>query len=978
LTVNETELDDASVVGEECHIISPKPDGPRHDPAIPARDLDKYPNLILLCGFDHKTIDDQKHTYDVATLRRMKSEHVRRMTLATQLAPLLAEDWNASDPHEFVESYGREFRVFHESNLQSLIPTPIQLNERTTTATELLDSCRAGPLVISGDSGCGKSHLLRHMSLGVLGAKEIPVFARASAFGGNLEQLLDRAVAPFRNASYDALRRAGLRVGKRLYVVIDALNECPPALRDRLRESIAALAKKTDHTIWISSTDDPHLIDSLQAGSVKFLPLTEVDREAIFSSYAPRVMLDRSALAAFSTPFELAVAAETVRENEGRISAFHLLQRFTQKRLQVGDHPIHAHVLLERASEEMSRTFRATLSRRTLSRLANEKSSTDPAGDVDVVIRSGLLRSYGNDVAFMHEQVQIFFEAVSFLSVHGLLQIAEVATPANRRIASYVLGGLEQEDEIRACSAALCDSQILAGMIAGTFGARVQLVAKQDAIVFLKQSTDAVSNTPVTIHHDGRRLSFDSTTVTFEHLRPLDEHEVTLAVAIGKSARRGDFLSEILILLARTEGSVYAVAAPADRPAIFASLFVFGKVAQNCAASVIMQASSMGWFDASDRVLQIIHLLEPLPVATDAGLYLACSLLKHSDIKAPDALRIFNEAWSRGIYHVGLTALDLIQSRRSRATDDEANEIREELRRCESDNIMMNTAIIDVMLSYDMIESPVSPVSAGDEVRAILTMPDSDETYELAYGIVARCFEEVFQNVYFEALSKLPQHDEAVLLTRAAMCTDASFYVDWILQRLIHIGDECAVVAYSRFASGDPANVFDRQSMAVAWLLSVGACALLQRPFIAFPSHSKSHEAWRTLANIVYVMNSGQNIEDGVGELWNALISRYACDVIEPLMEIQYRGKSAVDLNIWRRFPDESRRLLEQVVRNEFAITSIHEWTHWTPRDAAVFVLGHLATVGNGDTVELLRPFVSHTEWGVPVVEAIRGIEARR
>jgi hypothetical protein len=28
--------------------------------------------------------------------------------------------------------------------------------------------------------------------------------------------------------------------------------------------------------------------------------------------------------------------------------------------------------------------------------------------------------------------------------------------------------------------------------------------------------------------------------------------------------------------------------------------------------------------------------------------------------------------------------------------------------------------------------------------------------------------------------------------------------------------------------------------------------------------------------------------------------------------------------------------------------------------------------------VELLRPLVSHTGWGVPVVHAIRGIEARR
>jgi hypothetical protein len=75
LVIEATPQDSESVVGDECHIISAKPNGPRHDPSYPKDELDAYENLILLCRIHHKMVDDQADTYTIDILRQMKSNH---------------------------------------------------------------------------------------------------------------------------------------------------------------------------------------------------------------------------------------------------------------------------------------------------------------------------------------------------------------------------------------------------------------------------------------------------------------------------------------------------------------------------------------------------------------------------------------------------------------------------------------------------------------------------------------------------------------------------------------------------------------------------------------------------------------------------------------------------------------------------------------------------------------------------------------
>lgn len=64
-----------TVVGQECHIRSEKPGGPRHDPRFPLELVDSYSNLLLLCPTHHRIVDDQPDKYPVDVLIRTRINH---------------------------------------------------------------------------------------------------------------------------------------------------------------------------------------------------------------------------------------------------------------------------------------------------------------------------------------------------------------------------------------------------------------------------------------------------------------------------------------------------------------------------------------------------------------------------------------------------------------------------------------------------------------------------------------------------------------------------------------------------------------------------------------------------------------------------------------------------------------------------------------------------------------------------------------
>lgn len=91
-----------TIVGEEAHIYSPSPDGPRYDANYPTGKLETYENRILLCSIHHTFIDSEKgRAYTPDTLIKMKRRHERqeerRERITGTVRAYVADQYEADD-----------------------------------------------------------------------------------------------------------------------------------------------------------------------------------------------------------------------------------------------------------------------------------------------------------------------------------------------------------------------------------------------------------------------------------------------------------------------------------------------------------------------------------------------------------------------------------------------------------------------------------------------------------------------------------------------------------------------------------------------------------------------------------------------------------------------------------------------------------------------------------------------------------------
>ncbi len=75
LVTAKSEPFSATIVGQECHIISEAFNGPRHKDEIENNNYDQEDNLILLCSNCHKVIDTQIDYHSIKKLKGIKDHH---------------------------------------------------------------------------------------------------------------------------------------------------------------------------------------------------------------------------------------------------------------------------------------------------------------------------------------------------------------------------------------------------------------------------------------------------------------------------------------------------------------------------------------------------------------------------------------------------------------------------------------------------------------------------------------------------------------------------------------------------------------------------------------------------------------------------------------------------------------------------------------------------------------------------------------
>jgi hypothetical protein len=70
--------ENATIIGEICHIEADKPGGERYNPMQSDKERQAFENLILMCANHHKVIDSNPESYMIEGLKEIKTHHEER------------------------------------------------------------------------------------------------------------------------------------------------------------------------------------------------------------------------------------------------------------------------------------------------------------------------------------------------------------------------------------------------------------------------------------------------------------------------------------------------------------------------------------------------------------------------------------------------------------------------------------------------------------------------------------------------------------------------------------------------------------------------------------------------------------------------------------------------------------------------------------------------------------------------------------
>ncbi|WP_406698416.1 nuclease-related domain-containing protein [Singulisphaera sp. Ch08] len=911
----------------------------------------------------------------------------------------------AKEARRVVSEYANRFESYIAKELPPLIPTNIRQTDGTTVLSSTITDnlLRGTHIQLIGSSGLGKSLLAKHMAIASLRGGRIPVVASAIDYEGKLSTLLDRSIAHLHPDTALHLLNAINRNGSPLALVIDGVNECPRRWRKDLLKDLQAFYLRWRVPILITAQESPELTECLTGDCYCLEPLTSIQRRAVLGSYLDSEPSEEifTLCEPFKTPYELSIAAECLSEIGGPTTRALLFEAYAGNRCQRSECPAIVRSVICGLAELMQRRFVSTLTMNEVWRVAHGvlTKEGDRSQLVTDVLACGLLDVRQNRCAFRHEILERFFQAEAFTRRHPAPdELANaIALPRHRPLVEFVLGAEGDEASIRECLGALADWRILGDCLRGRFGETARNVARSECVRLLHAAESALQGIDVELEgSDGMKL------LTITRGPRWTTYECALMNAIGDVLPEGQFLDAFLGLLRQTEKvcrwiladkpGAHGCLRPGDATWIFASLFEIlrGGDAPYFPVSVIYHKArfSFGCRTDQDTPDSIVALASNLSDRLPGELLLLCRHLRNATPElasiSPSLVRV---CWETRIYHLRLEALDFAAMVSTFLDPAGREEMAILLSSLSTNNILLNTAIVDAMMSYDMLQPIIGADEAAATIADILRIPDDAEAQHRANVAVSNVFEDVYQGVYWDAIEDLGRESRVQLFTMAALGAPVyGMFTDWVLNRLIELGDCAALPAFDRWCSPPAADCMCLQDATACFVAAIiGRTAFVSEPPSRSVSVTNDHRAWMIYGEILHWSFHPKLMESekaaACAPLWKEIRTELLLEAIDPLYQLGQIADARPDrqrpvLEAWcKLFPDEIRQILEFGLAKRDHLTSQFPGRYHTEGRVG-FMIRWLGWIGDPQSLITIEPLVDSPSFGLDAIEAVRSIKS--
>jgi hypothetical protein len=998
-----------------------------------------YPTLhpdsnIEVTTFKAKVVGFDDLTSTLASQRKTRSwqvsdwERFAKESLDLQAVSLEeAIDARVHRARTSINSYLQRLRDSYGHDLAPL-PEAIVGTIRGRVLIDRLMEPRHQMLV--GPSGSCKSFHLKHLVLSLAaGGNEVPIPVDPKGYGGGeISHLLQQSTSPFSALNVGKLVGAITACGLRPLLVIDALNECPEAFRSRLLEKLQAFVLLRDSRLVMSDQARTELPPEIKSNPISVeLPKGD-EKVQIFSYYAGEPASKGLAHLSetFTNAFDLKIAGKSHARGYHPDSRWELYSRYVREMLN-GSH-IVASAFLRAIAGEMMETLTMALKRDRFEKLAENfyHQEQAPLAAVEKLLRSRLIVTGNEYIFFEHELLLDFFKTQYLTRKTDTPNdlASDLSRPRNAHLLELALAQCDSEEAIAAILVKTNDPKPLGLALRGHCGSLAETAVRKRCIALIAlgvNETSAIRVTCQTFERNNGKKGLVGFTLTGG--KPLSTFGSLLCVVIAENLEDRAIQKEFLGLLDLTDTSFLdAVRNAAEesgvsvRSAYSEALRSYGGILFHgdgppfvCAGilSAIRHSRMM-----SSRELGPLPILQSLVknVRERQTSYFSFFVLlidlerDSSGLELDDLLDLTQIAWNTGIGWLRTEAvrmLNFLHRRASTLGEEQIAKIRELLQGFETNDILVNTEILEALAGYGGFEPPVSTEDASTEMRDLIEAGD-EPTFEqaetarilettwpqyrrdAAYGVLGKIFEDIFMGKYFEAYGELPLAQRKKLLELAAMSSHPGSYLDWILWELLAISDAESLSIFHRFAMELDDKTSCTQDVVGAFLGSVrGYARFSEQPPSTHDGATDDRKAWSLMASILFWSMKDADISAANEKMalgWKTLSEELPfCfpDILQKINESQWLNKGH-SINLASIFPEQVRPLLETALRNRKSLTSL--FRHGGSSDERVLqtVIQTLEVIGNEDSIPCLESLTEDSRFGKQAVQAIHAIRRRQ
>lgn len=880
-----------------------------------------------------------------------------------------------------VEEYRGRLAQSLGATLPPAVPTSVAVDGQRADRPDLTRLLTDGRhVVLRAGTGAGKSLWARVTALELAQAGHVPIWLHASACDERFSTSLARAVAPYTTQTPGQLLTAAEAAGRGVVVVLDGLNEAHEQIRASLWAGARALALRGAARA-ILATDQARPQDAGDMVDVELLAPDGQERLAVLRAHGAE-HLDSAAVEAFTTPFELSLAAACAEQLADADRTALLLDAYVHRTAENET----TRAALREIAWRMHDQVRLSLPAPDALRLLQREMALD-AQTAERVLTCRLLTTTQARVRFTHERF------ASFLAAERALITNDDATVLSRLLNQPQHLGLRRdvialeldEDRLGVLLSELADAGGLTAAARGELGdaaARVGRAVIGDAL----RIACARTTTESARFELGAIGGFDDAWVMEHAMTAVQRAQLS---AGGVCLRHGLFVEEIGALLDATDArcatiaqehpdggipdrlvaATYAVGRPNDAAGFPASLLV-----QACIHA--RHTSAAG--PATETAVKLLARHEHPGPGT---LMLAANLLKPvTGEGARYVAQIVAACLSHGAYHLRLEGLQLVELAAAQLQPEEHQVVVEAVRAVETNNILLNSVVVEALSALGDI-SPIRDLNdIAEEIDDVLSRPDDSLTWQRARGIVSSQFEDDVIGPYYEAVTQLSTAQRTLLLALALRASDPDdLTVCWIVDELDDLGEPQVVTAVlDLLARADP-SAWNSTQMAMGAILSI--LALLAGSDHDLPALASQDEGWHAFLTLILTSlrhAHGRATSDDVDAAWRTVLAEREVlpDLLAELHHARVLGSNrtnSVEATLLAARPGEIAETLTWALDHPDALRSPFRWSHGrTP--TLIELLGH---VGDHQAATVLRRFVNDPELSACALAAIRDIEAR-